>query len=179
MNNKKFRWRYFIDKPFQLRFIYRFSVLIIISLGVFLVALGVVNYYRYNRGLYVQYSMDPVKLKAIDAESTADKIKDTIVLQKYFDLSRQKNLFQIYWRPLVGMSVIYIFVIALFGLFISHKMAGPVYRIKRDLEDAANGKMDLKTLRFRLRRGDELKDLVASLNNFLEKTKACDTAPKK
>ncbi len=167
--NKKFRWQYFIDKPFQLRFISRFSVLIIISLGIFLVALGVVNYYRYNKGLYVQYTTDPKKLHVIDAESTAEKARDTEILSKYFDLGKQKNLFELYWKPIVGMNVIYIFIIALFGLFISHKMAGPVYRIKRTLEDASSGKIDVKSIRFRLRKGDELQDLVESLNKFIEK----------
>ncbi len=168
--NKKFRWRYFIDKPFQIRFIYRFSVLIIISLGIFLVALGVVNYYRYNKGLYVQYTMNPDKLKQIDTESTADKTRDAEVLNKYFDMGKQLNLFELYWKPLVGMSAIYVVIIIVFGLFISHKMAGPVYRIKRTLEEASTGKIDLCTLRFRLRKRDELQDLADSLNNFLDKT---------
>lgn len=167
--NKKFRWRYFIDKPFQLRFIYRFSILIIISLAVAILALGVVNNFRYNKGLY--FMTDSKKLQALYNESDTDKAKDTIVLNKYFNMGKPENIFEIYVKPLVGMSVIFILVIALFGLFISHKMAGPVYRIKRTLEEAASGKIDIKTLRFRLRKGDELQDLVESLNKFIESKK--------
>ncbi len=167
--NKKFRWRYFIDKPFQIRFIGRFSLLILISLGLFLMALGVVNYYRFNKGLYFQYTTDPVKLQAIKLQSDRDTAKDMSVLYKYFDMNKSKNIFQLYWKPLVTMSILFIVMIAIFGLFISHKMAGPVYRIKRTLEEATSGKIDYKTLRFRLRKGDELQDLVDALNKFIEK----------
>jgi len=64
---------------------------------------------------------------------------------------------------------VYLILIAVFGLFISHKMAGPIYRIKKTLDEAADGKIDIKTLEFRLRKQDELHDLVKSLNRFLNK----------
>lgn len=167
--NKKFRWHYFIDKPFQLRFIGRFSILILVCMGFFLLTLGIVNYYRFNKGLYFQQTTDPAKLKIIDSQPDKEKAKDTTVLNKYFDINKTQNLYQLYWKPIVAVSIIYIIIIAVFGLFISHKMAGPVYRIKRTLEEATAGKIDIKTLRFRLRKKDELQDLVAALNKFLEK----------
>jgi len=79
------------------------------------------------------------------------------------------NIFEIYSSPLIYISILYILLITIFGLFISHKLAGPVYRIKKTLNDAADGKIDLKDLKFRLRKKDELQDLVEALNYFIDR----------
>ncbi len=160
MNKKKFRWHYFIDKPFQLRFIGKFSVLIILGLALSLCVVGIYNLNRFKAPLYFKAKqIDTTKMEA----GKTLKIEDTI------DLSHPMNIFQIYTPPLIYISILYIVLIAIFGLFISHKMAGPIYRIKRTLEEATGGKLDIKTLEFRLRKNDELQDLVAAFNRFLDK----------
>lgn len=52
-------------------------------------------------------------------------------------------------------------------LFFPHTFAGPLYRIERDLKEKI-GDGDL-TVRFYLRKGDELNELVASIHTMLEK----------
>lgn len=79
------------------------------------------------------------------------------------------NSFELLFVPIMLVSIVYIILITVFGLFISHKMAGPIYRIKKTLEEATKGSIDIKTLEFRLRRRDELQDLVKAMNKFLEK----------
>lgn len=164
MSNKKkqFRWKYFIDKPFQLRFIVRFFVLILIGLGVSFAAIGISNLNRFKAPLYF-------KAKLLDPNAPAPTDPNQALLNS-IDFAHPMNSFELYWPPLVLVSILYLVLIAVFGLFISHKMAGPVYRIKKTLEEASNGKVDLKSLIFKLRKKDELQDLVDSLNKFLEKT---------
>ena len=53
------------------------------------------------------------------------------------------------------------------SLFFPGSLAGPLYRIERDLREKV-GEGDL-TLRYRLRKGDELKDLAETLNIVLDK----------
>ncbi|MFN3660975.1 MAG: hypothetical protein ACK4TN_07065 [Brevinematales bacterium] len=84
-------------------------------------------------------------------------------------MSKAYTEFEIQMWPMIWLSVVYLILIAVFGLFISHKMAGPIYRIKKTLDEASEGKIDIKTLEFRLRKQDELHDLVKSLNRFLNK----------
>jgi HAMP domain-containing protein len=79
------------------------------------------------------------------------------------------NSLELYLLPILYVSLIYLILIAVFGLFISHRMAGPVYRIKRTLQEAAKGGINIKELEFRLRKRDELQDLVEALNRFLDK----------
>lgn len=158
--NQKFRWRYFIDKPFQLRFIGRFSLLIIFGLVISLIVIAIANLKRYDAPLYF-------KAKKIDTTKPLPSDPNRALLES-IDFSKPLNSFELYWKPLVLISILYLLLIAIFGLFISHKMAGPVYRIKKTLQDAADGKIDIKELEFKLRKRDELQDLVEALNKFLD-----------
>jgi methyl-accepting chemotaxis protein len=57
-----------------------------------------------------------------------------------------------------------IVVIGLIGLiFISHKLAGPLYRFEKSLKEIGQGDL---TCRVSLRRRDQLSDLADTLNNF-------------
>ncbi|MDP8230928.1 MAG: methyl-accepting chemotaxis protein [Candidatus Gorgyraea atricola] len=69
------------------------------------------------------------------------------------NLALIRNLFLV--SPLV-------FIIALFS---SHKIAGPVYRIEKTLEEINNGNLALK---IKFRRGDELWDLADLINTMIE-----------
>ena len=42
--------------------------------------------------------------------------------------------------------------------------------IKKTLKEVSDGTVDVKEVKFRLRKKDELKDLVDSLNDFIERT---------
>lgn len=59
-------------------------------------------------------------------------------------------------------------LVALLAVFLSHKVAGPLYRIERFLRLVAAG--DLST-KLRLRKGDELQDLAEALNEMTDDLK--------
>jgi len=152
---KKFRWRYFIDKPFQIRFIGRFLILIVVGLAISIGALLIANATRYESNLYFQVK-DADKINNHNA--TFYEVVEPVPV----------NIFEIQVWPMVYMSALFIILIIAFGLFISHKMAGPVHRIKITLKDFADGKLDIKETRFKLRKRDELQDLVDAYNSFLD-----------
>ena len=52
-------------------------------------------------------------------------------------------------------------IIFIIGLLSSHKIAGPLYRIEKAIDDISKGSIGLK---IKLRRGDELKDLADVVN---------------
>jgi len=56
-------------------------------------------------------------------------------------------------------------LIFILGLLFSHRIAGPVYRISKTLEDISKGNLGLK---IRLREGDELVDLADMINNLTD-----------
>ena len=58
-------------------------------------------------------------------------------------------------------------VIILASIFLSHKIAGPLFRIKGELREIGEGDLGL---RVRIRKGDELHDLVKEINYMTENT---------
>jgi methyl-accepting chemotaxis protein len=61
-------------------------------------------------------------------------------------------------------EVISFVVVAMIGLFVSHTMAGPIYRFERVLEDLSLGNLDSK---FKLRTTDEFHEIELSLNDMI------------
>jgi methyl-accepting chemotaxis protein len=64
-------------------------------------------------------------------------------------------------------------VVAILGvvsIFVTHKIAGPVYRFKKDLSEVCAGNLDIS---FKLRRRDDLKDLAESLNMVIAELRTC------
>ena len=73
----------------------------------------------------------------------------------------------------VNMMVLYRIVfllpfVGVAGLFLSHKIAGPLVRIERALKNIGDGNFDVFV---KLRRGDELTDLASAVNEMAEKLK--------
>ena len=56
-------------------------------------------------------------------------------------------------------------LVFILALLFSHRIAGPVYRIGKTLEEISKGNL---SLRIRLREGDELVDLADMINNLTE-----------
>lgn len=59
-------------------------------------------------------------------------------------------------------------LVVIFSIFLSHKVAGPLYRIEKFLKGVANGDLSAK---LRLRKGDELQDLAEAINDMTDDLK--------
>lgn len=68
---------------------------------------------------------------------------------------------------LIINSFIYTALIAVVSVYISHKIAGPVFKLKKQIREIIDsGDTNRKIF---LRKGDELNDLVVLINELLEK----------
>jgi len=68
-------------------------------------------------------------------------------------------------RSLMPKLILLIIVMFIGGIFISHKIAGPMYRFERSAEAVKRG--DLQA-RFAVRKGDEMKQAASSLESMME-----------
>lgn len=66
---------------------------------------------------------------------------------------------------LLKWIVVFIFVIAILSIFVSHKIAGPVFRLEETTRLIASGDL---TQQVHLRHGDELLDLQAAFNQMTD-----------
>jgi len=60
---------------------------------------------------------------------------------------------------------LYLVILLIISVFISHKFAGPLYRLERVSEAVASGDLNTKA---NLRKGDELYETADSINNMIE-----------
>jgi methyl-accepting chemotaxis protein len=83
----------------------------------------------------------------------------TVPPEKLIDLFVKGN------QVLAGKVVLAIILICIVSIFVSHKIAGPVYRLEESAKTIAAGDL---SLRIRLRAGDELHDLAVAFNAMTE-----------
>lgn len=76
------------------------------------------------------------------------------------------NAFNLYIWPVVVVTILNILIILIYSLFFSHKMAGPVFKIKKILNQyLATGEFtDIK-----LRNGDNFDDLARLINRAIRR----------
>ncbi|MFH1406541.1 MAG: HAMP domain-containing protein [Candidatus Omnitrophota bacterium] len=65
---------------------------------------------------------------------------------------------------LIGMPVIFILLV-LWGIVWSHRLAGPVYRLEKELDKVGKGDF---SVRIKFRKKDELQELAQHLNKVLD-----------
>lgn len=127
------RRNYFINKPFQTRFILKFCLVVVLSSLV----IGGLVYYVFQDTTTVAIENTQVVVK-----STADFVLPIVI--------------NILFLVTVAVAI----VVAFITMMTSHKIAGPLYRLQREIELLEKG--DLRR-EFRIRNNDQLQELAVSL----------------
>lgn len=142
--NKTFfkRRNYFIEKGFQARFILRFCALV--ALGGLLIVILLYLFGRHSTTVSIINSRVAVR-------STSD-----------------------FLLPILIQTIAIVFVLMGLGtiaitLFVSHMIAGPLFRFKKVLKSLEDGDFNCE---FRIRHTDQLKDLASALNAMINKNRA-------
>lgn len=139
---KNRRKNYYIDKEFQAIFILKFCSLIVIGS----IISGLIVYAMSRATVTTTFINSRLTIK-----STADFILPAVLLSGAVVIL------------LIGLATI------IMTLFISHKIAGPLYRLDKDVQEITAGNLKVT---FRLRSGDELKPLVGSMNDMTNTLRA-------
>ncbi len=137
------RRQYIVDPAFQYRLIRRFSVLALLMIAMSIGFLVLV---------YILHGDIQFELAQPDPFSQAGQGEPLVV---------RKTLLGLLWPILAICLGIALATTFLFGVLISHRMAGPVFRIRRVLGDMRDG--DLRG-DIRLRKRDDFKKLAESIN---------------
>ena len=143
MSNYKKRLIYFINPKFQTR-VLLFSVCF--TLTILLIIFSFHNY-------YFQHLISVGKQLKLQAG------------HPYFTLLEEQRMsFQKYF--LIMSSVIVVFTLTV-STYFSHKIAGPLYRIRKYFED----ELASKDVPARIRKNDFFQDLPVAINDFFNKGK--------
>ncbi|MDD5085156.1 MAG: methyl-accepting chemotaxis protein [Candidatus Omnitrophica bacterium] len=177
MQAKNRRRHFFIKKPLQLRYMAYFLLILTIVLVTTLVSV----YYGIWGGILKEFSNDnvqniistAVRIQEYDAARTSPEERNLQSLRLFKEtelLSNQQR--DICSRILISTNrdilikiVFLMFLIGWGSIFLSHKIAGPLYRFERCFDDVTQGKLNT---RVHLRRFDEARELVPILNQMVE-----------
>lgn len=132
------RRQFYINKGFQIRFILRFFLILILG-GVVTVALTLVITQDTLTSTYVD--------SHLVIQSTSLAIMPSVIFTTLLTTG------------VLGMVVILVTLLA------SHKIAGPIYRFEKDIAQVADG--DLRH-RIQIRKNDQFQELAVSLNQMLD-----------
>ncbi len=138
VKSEKYRRNYFIEKKFQSGFILKFCVLVIIGS----LLTGALVYFFSQQATTVVFEHGRVQVK-----STADFLLPFLI------------------QTIIVVCVVVSIATVALTLFISHKIAGPLYRLKKEL--AAIGLGDLSGA-FALRGDDQLQDVARSMSAMIK-----------
>lgn len=159
MKEKSLRWRYYIDKPFQNQFMLRFSLIIILVLFFTLFILWLIRENPY--ALLVEQGG---LLFSMDTNQTIQCVQDNGEIIEIPKPAKPYNAFELYWKPILFISIVNLIIIIVFSLFYSHSMAGPIYNIKRTLKEIIETG---EYREIRVRKNDQFQDLVQAINEFI------------
>lgn len=132
------RSKYFIKKKFQAEIILKFSMVLFI--GILL-----------STALLFLFSQDTLTSSyansGLEIKNTGTAIMPAVILTN-----------------LITLGIISIFSIIVM-LFISHKIAGPMFRFEKDLKRVSKGDL---TVKVNLRKKDQFKDMALGLNQMIQ-----------
>ena len=110
-----------------------------------------------------QYADTPELADSFNQE--AEKSDNQIAEQQASLVRHQKTML----TSLVGGLALMVIAIGLLGIYFTHKVAGPIYKMKLLLKQVGDGKL---TFRGGLRKGDELQDFFEAFASMVEQLKA-------
>jgi len=181
MIRKERRRHFFINKPLQLRYMVTISLTLLVVSAVCLLNLyfgiwgGVLDAFS-----NVKIQNDMVTASRIQAYEDARRPAllapqdESVTFLPFFRQAerlseRQREVFKELLdetnRGLAGKLIFLFLLIAWSSIFLSHKIAGPLFRFQRIFEDVAQGNL---TTRCHLRKFDEAKSVAHTLNQTLE-----------
>lgn len=130
------RRRYFIDTRFQLKFI---GLILLVVFGVAIFSSLTIYYYTWML--------------------LGEKLANVYPQGRLVGILRTANVILLVRIVLLSPLVVVL------AIFLSHRIAGPIYRIKKTLEEVAAGNY---RARLRLRKTDELQDVAEAVNKVIE-----------
>lgn len=169
------RKNYLINSKFQLKYTFAIVAMLLVvmlvtgfglymgmwgsiieNLSMFQVSHNIENAQRIADYENARYRKGDYRLERIfrEAELLSAQEKETM-----------KNVLRSVNRSLIPKVAILVALIFLAGIFISHKLAGPMYRIEKSAEAIQHG--DLR-VNFKIRKSDEMRNVAGALEEMVE-----------
>lgn len=107
---------------------------------------------------------DSFNKSAVDLDKQLEEKHKALLEQQQTTIRQQKTML----NSLVAGLALLVVLIGLLGIYFTHKVVGPIYKMKMLLRQVADGKLNFNG---KLRKGDELQDFFEVFATMVEKLK--------
>ncbi len=160
-----------VNKKLQYRLIAFVLFMILFSLVVFTGGLLLYYWVEYMYGDNLFKEVITIHKQVTEVRVVEENgVKKTVRVTTTRDIPGVNRL-EIILPPLLINNLVIMVLLAIFGIYYTNRIAGPVYRMEKDIEKMLRGE---RGVRVRLRKGDHFTSLSEKLNILLdefEKTK--------
>ena len=164
MSAQRYRRRNFVvDKRFQYRFIASFLLLVVLSLLLFSGGMATYYWIRYMAGenVFAEFIYIQKQVRVTNDEGE--------VVGTRSEMQPPVNRLELILPPILINNLVIMIIIAVIGIFYSHRIAGPIYRMQQDLTRVIEGE---EGVRIRLRKKDTMQSLANKINQLIEKAES-------
>ena len=164
------RKKYLVDRAFQFKFIGRLLLVLVVNAIATLGCIWLLYYSSYNLlpgNAPVLLDIEPGNI--ITLKKSENGFIKSNGGQPYIKIDKKPlayNAFDLYLMPVLFISILNATLLILFAFFMSHRMAGPVLRMKKNLARYLEGDQAAPVS---LRKGDHFSDLAGLVNQAIEK----------
>ncbi|HBE02055.1 MAG TPA: hypothetical protein DC049_06210 [Spirochaetia bacterium] len=155
------RKKIIVNKNFQLSFIMMYSIMTLIASLIVFVCLVIWSKNTYSQG----FAMRVPNESEVTAWAKANNLKTEDVFTVLLDLPKSYSFFELTWKPVLIIIVFNILILIVFTAIYSNKIAGPLFRLKRELEQKVDGS-DINPIIFR--KGDAFHEVAELINQCLK-----------
>jgi hypothetical protein len=132
--------------------------MIVLSLVLF--SIGFAGYYwvRYMAGenIFTEFIFIQKQVRDVNEEG------ETVLRS---EMLPPVNRIELVLPPILINNVVIIVIMTIIGIFYSHRIAGPVYRMEEDIARVISGEKGVKV---RVRKKDKMKSLVQKVNQLIQ-----------
>ena len=156
------RRTYVVNREFQYKLVGTFLLSTVAALILF--STGTVLYYWASSMAGDNIFREYIDIKRQVYVTEEDEQGELIRIPKTETIFGVKR-WEIIVPPILINNLLILIVIAVIGIFYSHRLIGPIYRMNLDIQRALDGE---RGVRINLRRGDRFKDLATRVNELID-----------
>jgi methyl-accepting chemotaxis protein len=154
---------FIVDPKFQIKFILKNLLLLLITFVMLFGALKVWEKYQVNQGFLLR---PPTNSSVVAwARQNNVPLDSADFLREFIHRAQVYTFFDLLWKPMLLILLINILILIVANIYYSHKIIGPIHRLKNELERKLSGE-EIPAIRFR--KNDPFQELAELINKVLK-----------
>ncbi len=160
-----------IDSPFQYRMIAVFLLVVVAGFTLFSAGLALYYWISYASGDNLFREIITIHKQVTETRVVEENgEKKTVSYSTTRDIPGVNRL-EIILPPLLINNIAIMAIVIIVGIFATHRIAGPIFRVERDIDRVLSGE---KGVRVKTRKGDSFPYLAEKVNALIEKSEKAD-----